>query len=206
MRPLLNIKEKNNLKVLEIGCGNGFFLEELKDNGFKRVYGIEPGKMSVKKARPDIKKNIKISILKENLFPKNYFDIICCFHTLDHIVEPNVFIKEIKFLLKKNGKVFFVVHNTSSLSAKLMGENSPIFDIEHIYLFNKGNLIKIFKKNNIKNLKVFDIKNTYQLNYWIKLFPMPHKLKSFILNFKNSKILSRSISLRAGNIGIIGEK
>jgi len=201
---------KNNfkkIKVLEIGCGNGFFLEELVKNGFKNVYGVEPGKASVGKARWDIKKNIQISILKKGLFPKESFDVVCCFHTLDHIIEPNKFLEEVSNLLKKKGKVFFIVHNTNALSAKFLGEKSPIFDIEHVCLFNPKNLKKIFYKNRYTDLKVFNISNTYPLQYWLKLFPMSHLLKINILKLFNIiKLGLFPISLNAGNIGIVGSK
>jgi len=196
-----------NIKVLEIGCGNGFFLEELVGNEIKNVYGIEPGKASVEKADKEIKKNIKISILRKGLFPKEIFDIICCFHTLDHVTDPNEFISTVYSLLKKGGKIFFIVHNTNALSVKMFGEKSPIFDIEHIYLFDSKSLKTVFQKSGFSNLKVFNVSNTYPLQYWLKLFPMFHLLKVNILKLFNiTKLGLFPISLNAGNIGIVGSK
>src|SRR3972149_6180080 len=74
-----------------------------------------------------IRKEIKINIFDRKLFNKNTFDIILCFHTLDHVVDPNLFLKDVNLLLKKKGKVLFVVHDTDALSAKLFGQKSPIF-------------------------------------------------------------------------------
>lgn len=200
----LSIKNLKDKKILEIGCGNGFFLEELKDKGIKNVYGIEPGIESVKKAPLKIRNNIKTDILKEGLFAKESFDIILCFHTLDHIPNPNKFLSISYSLLKKGGQVFFIVHNTNGLSVKLLKEKSPIFDIEHIYLFNKSNLSAIFTKNRFNNTNVFDISNTYPLSYWIKLFPIPIFFKKTILNLlKLTKIGLIPVKLNAGNIGII---
>ena len=55
--------EKNSL--LEIGCGNGFFLREAKKFGFKYVCGVEPGKQAVEMAHPDIKKEMINDFFKE---------------------------------------------------------------------------------------------------------------------------------------------
>ena len=204
---LLNENKNLNLKILEIGCGNGFFLEELKDNGYKNVYGIEPGKSSVAKSRKDIKKNIRINVFKENIFPKNYFDIICCFHTLDHIVNPNVFLKEVYALLKNDGTVFFIVHDTKGLSVKIFGEKSPIFDIEHIFLFNKLNLKELFIKNSFIKTKTINIYNTFPLQYWLKLLPLPNNLKNSLLNLTFMLGVSNlPTKISAGNIGIIASK
>lgn len=197
---------KNN-KILEIGCGNGFFLEELKDNGIKNVYGIEPGVESVKKANAKIRNKIKVDILRKGLFPNASFDIILCFHTLDHIPDPNKFLKITYSLLKKGGKVFFIVHNTNGLSVRLLKEKSPIFDIEHIYLFNNKNLKQIFKQNKFKNSLVFDIKNTYPIRYWLRLFPLNNFLKNKLTKFLELLRLDLiTIKLNAGNIGIVVSK
>ncbi len=79
--------KNKNIRILEIGCGNGFFLEELSKQGFKNAYGIEPGKESVLKADKNIRKRIKVDVLKKGLFEHGFFDVICCFHTLDHIID-----------------------------------------------------------------------------------------------------------------------
>ena len=199
--------DPKNIKVLEIGCGNGFILEELIDNGIKNVYGIEPGHTSVRKARSDIKNRIKISTWKKDLFPKNSFDVICCFHTLDHVIDPNKFVQDVYKSLKKDGKFFFIVHNTNGLSARLLGEKSPIFDIEHIYLFNARNLKELFYKNGFHGLETFSINNTYPINYWLKLLPLLSLLKNNMLKLLNiTKIGLYPFSLSAGNVGIVGTK
>lgn len=202
------IKPKNKkVKILEIGCGNGFFLEELFDKGFKNIHGIEPGVRSVNKARPNIKDKIVVDVLKRNIFKDNYFDIICCFHTMDHIVDMYNFMREVNSLLKTNGKALFIVHDTKSLSVKLLGEKSPIFDIEHIYLFNKKSLNKLFNKYEFMQIKTFRVINKYPISYWAKLFPMPDKIKKkLIWILAVTKFGFLPFSLPAGNIGVVARK
>ncbi len=200
-------KNKSNLNYLDVGCGNGFMLEEAYLNGINNVWGIEPGRPSVLKAKDIIRKKIKIGVLKEGLFPNNSFDMISCFQTLDHIPNPNAFLKIVYSLLKKKGKIIFIVHNTDGLSVKLFGERSPIFDIEHIYLFNKATLKNIFKQNGYNFIEVFDVRNTYPLRYWFRMIPIPKTMKKWILKILNySKIGNVIVSLNAGNIGIVASK
>lgn len=196
-----------NPKLLEIGCGNGFFLEEAQRLGIKDVYGIEPSFPAVKQAKAGIKKRIKVDILKPGLFKANSFDLVCCFHTLDHIVYPNKFLETAFKYMKKGGRIIFVVHDTQGLSVKLFGEKSAIFDIEHIYLFNKSNLEKIFSKNGFSVTGVKDIMNTYPLGYWFKMVPFPKLLKRFVgIVFERTGIGSLALSLKVGNIAIFATK
>lgn len=208
LQKVLNTFPANKkLKLLDIGCGNGFFLGQAKKLGVSEVWGVEPGKETVKHASEEIRKNIKVDILRSGLFKKNTFDIITCFHTLDHIIDPNNFLKEVFALLKKGGKILFIVHNTNGLSVKLFGEKSPIFDIEHIYLFNPPSLKKIFKQNGFKKPTVFEVKNTYPLGYWSRMIPLPKNIKKSALHLlQKTKLEDVSLSIKAGNIGIIAEK
>ena len=197
----------NKSTLLDIGCGNGFFLEEAKKIGIDHVWGVEPGTQSVAKAHPTIRSYIKTDIFRPKLFKEKSFDIICCFHTLDHIIDPNTFLDTVYKLLKKNGVVFFVTHDTNGLSVKLFKEKSPIFDIEHIYLFNKASLKKIFVSHGFRNGTVFNIVNTYPLLYWIKMVPLPLLIKKSIVTvLQFSRLGLLPIPIGAGNIGIIAKK
>ena len=201
------LKKNKAVKLLDIGCGNGFFLEEAKDRGISDIYGVEPGRESVQEALPDIQKHIIVDIFKKGLFKKNFFDVITCFHTLDHIVDPNVFLQAVHESLKKNGKIIFIVHNTEGLSVKLFGEKSPIFDIEHIYLFNKKTLRKLFQQNGFKKISIIDLTNTYAFSYWLRMVPLPYVIKSPLQYFLNKTRLDKiPLSLRVGNIAIFAEK
>ncbi len=207
LRQVLKNVKREEIRLLDIGCGNGFFLEEAKEMGVGFVYGIEPGKETIKKAPSWLRKNIKMGIFEKGIVKNNTYDIVCCFHTLDHIVDPNTFLQNTYESLKRGGKVLFIVHDTEGLSVKLFKEKSPIFDIEHIYLFNKTTLEKIFIKNKFKIIKTFAVENRYPLKYWIRMSPIPTKVKQYILLLLNKTNLANlPLTLRAGNIGIIAQK
>ncbi|HVA96924.1 MAG TPA: class I SAM-dependent methyltransferase [Candidatus Acidoferrales bacterium] len=204
LKKVLNKKKRSNISLLDIGCGNGFFLEEAITMGVKNVWGIEPGEASVKKAPKWLQKNIKVNMFKKDIFKKNLFDIVCCFQTLDHIIDPNRFLSAVHMVLKKEGKALFIVHDTDGLSVKIFGEKSPIFDIEHIYLFNKKSLAKLFEKNGFTVLETFTVKNRYPLRYWIRMSPLHNSIKIFITSVLQLLSLDNaSITISAGNIGIL---
>ena len=205
-------KIKNNLpqnpKVLEVGCGNGFFLKELSVKGItNQIFGVEPSSRMVSQANKVLKKRIKKDVFRSNQFPKSNFDLICSFHTLDHMIDPSEFVSESFSLLKIGGFALVVVHDTDGLSVRLFGERSPIFDIEHIYLFNKKTLRELFIKHGFKVIDVFDIFNTYPVSYWWNMSGLPKSVKrtgNYIIG--KLRIGKLNLTLPAGNIGIIAKK
>ena len=207
LEDILAEDNKEKISLLEIGCSNGFFLEEIYKRGIKNIYGIEPGEAAVAKAPGWLRKKIKVDILRPGIFKRESFDIICCFHTLDHVWKPDKFVLETYKLLKEGGKALFIVHNTDGLSVKIFGDKSPIFDIEHIYLFNPVTLSKLFEMNGFRVKKIINVKNRYPLSYWIRLMPLPKALKNPLISFLTiSKIGFMPVTISAGNIGIIVEK
>ena len=193
-------------KILEIGCGNGFFLEEAQRQGYE-VYGVEPGKKSVDKAKPDIKKNIIVNIFKSDQFQKDFFDVICCFQTFDHVPNPNDLLKECYKILKKGGLMLFLNHDAGALTNRLMGEKSPIIDIEHTYIYDKNTMRKIFEKHRFKILEIKSAFNIHHLSYWLQLFPLPNFLKLPLIKFLNFTSFGKiKIKMYPGNLVIYAKK
>src|SRR3989338_11607038 len=196
---------KNN--ILEIGCGNGFFLEEAKRQGYKKIFGIEPGEESVKTARLDIRKQITIDIFRPNIFKANFFNVICCFQTLDHIPEPNSLIAECYRVLKKDGLVLFYNHDIGALTNKILKDRSPIIDIEHTYLYDQHTMVKIFVKHGFKIRAIGNAFNIHNIRHWTKMAPLPLSLKSMMLKLLNKTRFGKfSVKLSAGNLFLIAQK
>lgn len=194
-------------RLLEIGCGNGFFLMEALSQGYKNVYGVEPGKKSAAMAPVEIRKNIIIDIFKPGLFKKNIFNVICCFQTFDHIPDPNEFLTECRRILKKGGIVLFLNHDVESMSAKILREASPIIDIEHTYLYNKKTMRKIFTRNGFKVLSVENAFNIHDLSHWVWLFPLPVGIKKLVLAFlRKTGLGTKKIKMYPGNLVLYAEK
>jgi len=198
-------KLPKDAKILEIGCGNGFVLKAVYDLGYKNVFGIEPSTDAYNKLNLKIKKNVKNNILKPGLLNKEIFDFIFFFQTLDHIPDPNKFLKECHNLLKINGHIFAFNHNIDSFSAKLLGEKSPIIDIEHTFLYSPKTIKTIFKKNGFATNKDYSPKNILSIKHLFWLLPIPKKIKLLMLHSK-IKMLNKTINIKLGNICIEGQK
>ena len=62
----IKLLENSKENFLEIGCGNGFMLQEALKLGFKNVKGIEPSKDAISCADDKIKNFIQHAIFDEN--------------------------------------------------------------------------------------------------------------------------------------------
>lgn len=200
------VKEKGSL--LEIGCGNGFFLEEALRQGYTKVAGVEPGGASIEKARADIKPFIKQGMFSKELFGSERFDTIVIFQTLDHLLDPNKVLRDAFALLKPGGIFIAINHNEKALSARIFGEKSPIIDIEHTYLYNPQTMRKLFEKNSYKVEKIFFPKSRHSFGYLFSLVPLkPAWLKKGIHSFFDATRISRiPLFIPIGNLGIVARR
>jgi len=75
----LNAHGAHKGSLLEIGCGNGFFLEESQARGYSDVRGVEPGSHAVARAAPGIRERIVCDMMRPGLFAAASFDVVCLF-------------------------------------------------------------------------------------------------------------------------------
>jgi SAM-dependent methyltransferase len=191
-------------RMLEIGCGNGFFLEKALELGFAEVHGVEPSRQAVEAAPPKVRASIKNALFQEGMYPPGWFSLICGFQVLDHLTQPNDVLRACRLLLQPGGAALFINHDVGAWTNRILGERSPIIDIEHTYLYNKKTMTRIFQKNGFEVLRVFAVQNEYPLAYWCKMAPMPTSLKTRLLPVVQQSRCGRWIvSLSAGNLGIL---
>ena len=193
--------------ILEIGGGNGFFLEALVDKGFNEVLGVEPSISAVGKARLDIQPRIITNMIEPSLIPDQSIDVVCMFHVLDHLKDPMSTIEICVATLKPGGTFLIAVHNERSWSAKLFGKKSPIFDVEHTYLYSKKTAFALFQRANLVNLQAKAYWNYYSLAYLFHLTPLPRKAKNLVLDSSLGVLLGKiRVTVPLGNIWISGQK
>jgi SAM-dependent methyltransferase len=193
--------------ALDIGAGDGAFVEQLLAMGFNNAVGVEPSDAPIQTAKPEIRGHLRQGLFAASEFSPNSLDLISCFQVMEHVPSPLEMSKDAFSLLKPGGLFFVVVHNRRALSAKILGEKSPIFDIEHLQLFDERTGEQLLQRAGFGSVSVKSLSNTYPIDYWIKLFPFPAAMKTAL---RRSAQISRLgdilISLPAGNLAIIGEK
>ncbi len=135
---------KKDSTVLEVGFGSGILLKELKQKGIQHLTGIEPGSHK----RVDGLEGVK---LIKDFFPSEHFtskaDLIYSFGILEHIEDPESFLKEQINQLSENGKIIFSVPNCEPY---LKEGDLSVFIHEHYSYFTHESMIKLVHKTGFK--------------------------------------------------------
>jgi SAM-dependent methyltransferase len=193
--------------ALDIGTGDGAFLECLLELGFRNVAGVEPSQAPVAAAQVHIKPLIRLGIFKPDNFSADSFSLVSCFQTMEHVWDPLGTVRGAYGLLKPGGVFFMVVHNRKSVSAKILGMKSPIFDVEHLQLFCPATARMLLERAGFRNVIVSALWNRYPLHYWMKLLPMPDSIKRPLLApLKRSLIGRVPLAFPPGNLICFGFK
>lgn len=145
------IASKKVDSILDVGCGEGFTLNRLKEHGIgKRLEGIEYLKDAIelgKKTYPYIK--IKQGDIYKLPYEDNSFDLVLCTEVLEHLDDPQ---KALKELIRVSNKylVVSVPNEPFFMFAQLArGKNWSRFgnDIEHVNHWTMFGFPKFIKKN-----------------------------------------------------------
>lgn len=97
-------------KILDVACGKGLFLKEAKKRELD-IYGIDISKIAIKKARNLIGGNFLCGDAENLPYKDDFFDYVTCLGSLEHFTHPNIGVKEICRVLKREGKALIYVPN-----------------------------------------------------------------------------------------------
>lgn len=194
-------------RALDIGAGDGAFLERLLDLGFESVLGVEPSSAPVDRAPERIRTFLRREFFRAERFPEASFDLITSFQTLEHVEAPREMAQGIARLLRPGGAFLAVGHDWRAWSARLLGARSPIFDIEHLQIHSAQSLRFLLSFVGLEQIEVGPVANVYPLRYWLRLLPLPPGLKGPLARrLEGSRLGERRISLRAGNLSVVGRR
>lgn len=97
--------KRKNARLLDIGCGLGYFLELAKNDGWN-VFGLELNPDLVKIGVKNYGLDIKCGDFEESAFPDGYFDVITLWNVLDEFRDTAGSILKIKKILKSGGILY----------------------------------------------------------------------------------------------------
>ena len=167
---------KKDERVLDLGCGNGRFCENLKNTNYT---GIDNSEKLIEIARKNYKGvDFRIASALDIPFKENEFDKVFSFAVLHHIPKEyhNIFVKEIKRVLKDDGILILTVWNLKDrkekLDVKKINEKEILIpwhgaEDHYFYVFELNELKELFK--DFKIISEGEIKIKKFSNYYLIL-------------------------------------
>jgi SAM-dependent methyltransferase len=131
-------------KLLDVGSGHGYLFESIRKKGFENIdfFATDPSPICLQKLR-----SLGINTfdsLKE-ISEKN-FDIVTLGQVLEHVPDPNTFLKSIVELVKDGGHIYIDVPDRDDTHKVLL---EP-----HTLFYSKKSLLKLAKKLSLKMVHV----------------------------------------------------
>jgi 2-polyprenyl-3-methyl-5-hydroxy-6-metoxy-1,4-benzoquinol methylase len=140
-------------RILEIGSGRGTLLYEMAKHDWI-AYGTEYSKQLVK----EVSKNFGIRVyptpnLNDCKFPDKYFNVVICFHVLEHMPEPIETLEEIRRIIHPNGLLIIAVPNIDGLTSRITRNNWFGIDApRHLFHFTPDSLERSLNKTGFRIL------------------------------------------------------
>ncbi|MDD3461617.1 MAG: class I SAM-dependent methyltransferase [Mesotoga sp.] len=151
-----NIKNKQNIKILDIGCGTGIVLKKLEKIG--ACYGIDISEEAILFCKKRKLKNVYKANAENLPFINESFDLITVLDVLEHIKNPQNVLNEINRILKNDGIAIITVP-----AFKFLWSSHDKM-LHHITRYDKSELFKVLKTCN------FNISRISYYNFF--LFPI----------------------------------
>jgi SAM-dependent methyltransferase len=140
-------KAASSGKVLDMGCGYGYFLAAARKAGFEGV-GYEMAPWASRYASGRLGLSIVREPLTIDLFAPRHFDIISMWHFLEHTPDPNTTIATAAVWLKDGAALVIDVPNYAGTDAQKSGKAWVGWQLPyHLYHFSPLSLKALLEKH-----------------------------------------------------------
>ncbi len=154
-------------RILDIGCGSGKFVQYLRSKGYD-AYGLEPSTAlyDTYLASHDHCYNSDVQSFRA-AHPAERFSIITITDVLEHVDDPNAFIRAVSEMLTGGGIVFISTPDARSLFARMAGKGWHYYNRYHLSLFSKKNLSQLMESHGLATLMLKHLARYQSLHYII---------------------------------------
>ena len=140
-----------NRRLLDVGCGLGYFVKRALDAGWD-AYGCDVSESWVAHARSLVgSRRIGAGALRNDTFGGG-FDLITTWDVLEHVHDPVPFLETIAALLAPGGRVFIRTPNLSwvyptyTARRRLLGSEVELGPLNHVVYYSAATLTRALRR------------------------------------------------------------
>lgn len=173
---ILKKADKAPESFLDIGCGNGRYLDLFAERGIprERIYGLELDEGQVESLR-DRGFNAWCRRVEEcsEIAPES-IDLATMFHVIEHVADPDAVVARIAEWLRPGGRLVIETPNIDALDARLFAGRwwGGLHIPRHWTLFQRDSLARLFARNGLELESV-----GYQTGHSFWMYSLHHALK-----------------------------
>ena len=143
----------DGLRLLDVGCGTGWFLDCAREAGFE-VAGHEPGEALRKWTEQRLNSRIWGCDFTE-LPAGETFDVITMFDVLEHIPDPLAYLRSAREHLRLKGLLIVFAPNVDSLGIHAIGvQASMIVPTDHLVYFSPSSFERTAAMGSLQILSI----------------------------------------------------
>lgn len=138
-----------NISVLDVGCGDGFFLSALRNLGFGKIRGIELSSAFVKRC---LERGLDVDKMDFLVYPNDEkYDLVLLIEVLEHTGEPELFLEKAYSFLEPKGRVLLTVPVFDSVLKKYERLRTGASKLEQLKNMDEMH-VQAFGKSSVKHL------------------------------------------------------
>lgn len=161
-----------NVRVLEIGCGNGRLLAHLRQRGFRHLRGIDPSPSCSANARELYGIEVLTSTLAEQRSSERGYGLIIMTQVLEHIRDLRLALQQVFDLLDEAGLFYADVPDVANFTARADAPYQE-FSTEHINYFSRVSLANALGQCGFETVVCESAMRTHRIG---SRFPVVHGL------------------------------
>lgn len=193
-----------DVRVLDAGCGDGFYLTHLSRFNKVKAFGIDYNPLRIKRAKD---KGGGFSLVNGNLssisVKDNAFDIVLLNHVLEHIENDRGVLLEIYRILKTGGILIVGVPNEGCFIAQIRNnilQRSILKETDHVNFYTEKNIKAKLNTLGFKMLKV------RRESFFCPIVQMNELLSSYRYGLKLLHFLGRIFKSQCGGLQLVCRK
>ena len=152
-------KDYRPKKILDVGCASGIMTNQIsKIFSSSKIYGIDSYKEAIifaKKKYPSL--DFQTADAHKLPFKSGSFDLVVCYETIEHVVNPAEVLNEINRVTRKNGVVVLAMDSGSLLFRMVWWiwekTKGRVWHNAHLHPFHHNELEVVVKQARFKIIK-----------------------------------------------------
>jgi 2-polyprenyl-3-methyl-5-hydroxy-6-metoxy-1,4-benzoquinol methylase len=151
----------NKGRLLDIGCGCGFFLSTARDRGWD-IRGVDPSEKSIAKARELVGEAASVGTLQD-VNTGSLFDVVTMINVLDHLRSPDKALARSWDILRSGGLLYLRFPNglfhRSIIRMQARITDKPILNrllVFHEYAFTPQFIRRVLKEHRYEHITLYN--------------------------------------------------